>query len=116
MVAYPPLTVRTFDGGVPVKYVYLTMAAAIPKSDFTTVETNNRSGSSVQVQAPNQVQLGSLDGGELFAEIVPQTLVELVLVEIGCEIRRVELIGRLAVFLVRAPLERALDPRALGRQ
>ena len=68
------------------------------------------------VRSRGEALLGSLDGGELFAEIVPQTLVELVLVEIGCEIRRVELIGRLAVFLVRAPLERALDPRALGRQ
>jgi photosystem II stability/assembly factor-like uncharacterized protein len=71
VVAYPPLTVRTFDGGVPVTYVYLTMAAAIPKSEFTTVETKNRSGSSVQDQAPNQVQLGSLDGGSTWSVIAP---------------------------------------------
>ena len=60
--------------------------------------------------------LGSLDGGELFAQVISQTLVELVLVEIGCEICRVELVGRLAVVLMRAPTERALDPLALGRQ
>ena len=60
--------------------------------------------------------LGSLDSGKLFAQIVFQAFVELVLVEIGCEICRVELVGRLAVVLARAPADRTRDPRALSRQ
>jgi hypothetical protein len=60
--------------------------------------------------------LGSLDGGELLPEILCETLVELVLVEIGCQVRRVGLVGRLAVVLVAEPAERVLDPLALSRQ
>jgi len=71
VVAYPPLTVRTFDGGVPVYYIYATITDTIPKSDIATVDTKGRSGSSVQVQAPNQLQLGSLDGGTTWAFIAP---------------------------------------------
>jgi photosystem II stability/assembly factor-like uncharacterized protein len=73
VVAYPPLTVRTFDGGVPVYYVYATMTDIIPKSDIATVDSKGRNGSSVQVQAPNQVQLGSLDGGSSWSVIALPT-------------------------------------------
>src|SRR5205823_10648734 len=68
------------------------------------------------VRSVDQALLGSLDGGELSTEIVLETLVELVLVEIGCEIRRVVLVGRLAVILVAEPPERVVDPLALGGQ
>jgi photosystem II stability/assembly factor-like uncharacterized protein len=71
VVGYPPLTVRTFDGGVPVYYIYATITDAVPKSDIAAVVTKGRSGSSVQVQAPNQLQLGSLDGGATWAFIAP---------------------------------------------
>jgi photosystem II stability/assembly factor-like uncharacterized protein len=71
VVGYPPLTVRTFDGGVPVYYSYLTYVDAIPNSNGSTAGTKNRNGSSVQVQAPNQVQLGSLDGGSTWSVIAP---------------------------------------------
>jgi photosystem II stability/assembly factor-like uncharacterized protein len=71
VVAYPPLTVRTFDGGVPVYYIYATITDTIPKSDIAAVDTKGRSGSSVQVQAPNQLQLGSVDGGTTWAFIAP---------------------------------------------
>jgi hypothetical protein len=63
VVAYPPLTVRTFDGGVPVYYTYVTYVDAIPNAGLVPIQSENRSGSTSQVQAPNQVQLGSLDGG-----------------------------------------------------
>ncbi len=71
VTSYPPLTIRTFDGGVPVSYVYVTFADSIAGSSWTTVDTKNRSASSSQVQAPNQVQLGSLDGGSTWSVIAP---------------------------------------------
>jgi photosystem II stability/assembly factor-like uncharacterized protein len=71
VLAYPPLTVRTFDGGVPVSYVYVTFADTISNSSWSAANTKSRSGSSSQVQAPNQVQLGSLDGGSTWSVIAP---------------------------------------------
>ena len=73
VVAYPPLTVRTFDGGVPVFYWYATFVDAIPTADLSTVSGEHKTGPSVQVQAPNQVQLGSLDGGDSWSVIEPPT-------------------------------------------
>jgi photosystem II stability/assembly factor-like uncharacterized protein len=71
VTSYPPLTVRAFDGGVPVSYIYVTFADTIASSSWSTVDTKSRSGSSTQVQAPNQVQLGSLDGGSTWSVIAP---------------------------------------------
>jgi photosystem II stability/assembly factor-like uncharacterized protein len=71
VVAYPPLTVRAFDGGVPVSYVYVTFVDTISSSAWSAADTKSRSGSSAQVQAPNQVQLGSLDGGLTWSFIAP---------------------------------------------
>jgi photosystem II stability/assembly factor-like uncharacterized protein len=71
VVAYPPLTVRTFDGGVPVFYRYGTFVDAIPNADLAAASAEHRSGSSTQVQAPNQVQLGSSDGGVTWSVIEP---------------------------------------------
>ena len=45
----------------------------------------------------SQSLLRSLDGGELIAKIGLQTLVELVLIEVGRQVRRVGVVGRLAV-------------------
>jgi len=73
VVAYPPLTVRTFDGGVPVFYWYATFVDTIPSADLSAVSTGHKSGPSAQVQAPNQVQLGSLDGGATWSTIEPPT-------------------------------------------
>jgi photosystem II stability/assembly factor-like uncharacterized protein len=70
VVAYPPLTVKAYDGGVPVSYTYLTLVDAIPKLGLWAAATQHRNGSS-QVQAPNQVQLGSLDGGLTWTVIAP---------------------------------------------
>ena len=63
-----------------------------------------------------QPLLGSLDRGELLAEIVCEALVELVLIEIRCQVRRVILVRGLGVVLVPEPPESALDPLALGSQ
>ena len=71
VIAYPPLTVRAFDGGLPVFYRYATFVDAIPATDLRKVETENKSGSSGQGQAPNQVQFGSLDGGVSWKAITP---------------------------------------------
>lgn len=71
VTSYPPLTVRAFDGGVPVSYIYVTFADTIASSSWTAVDTKNRSASASQVQAPNQVQLGSLDGGSTWSVIAP---------------------------------------------
>ncbi len=71
VVSYPPLTVRTFDGGVPVFYINSTFVDSIPTADLTDAETQQRNGSSAQVQAPNQVQFGSLDGGSTWSVIAP---------------------------------------------
>jgi len=71
VVSYPPLTVRTFDGGVPVFYWYATFVDAIPGANLAAVSSEHKSGPTSQVQAPNQVQLGSLDGGATWTVIEP---------------------------------------------
>lgn len=68
VIAFPPLTVRAFDGGLPVVYRYATFVDAIPGSDLRKAETDN---AYVQGQAPNQVQLGSLDSGLTWKVLAP---------------------------------------------
>jgi hypothetical protein len=67
------------------------------------------------VGAGGKALLGSVDGCELVAEIVLQPFVELVLVEIGCLIRRIELVGRLAVVFAGTMAQRLLDAPAFGQ-
>ena len=71
VVRYPPLTVNAFDGGAPVSYTYVTFVDTISNLAWSAVDTKNGSGSSTWVQAPNQVQLGSLDGGLTWSVIAP---------------------------------------------
>ena len=66
------------------------------------------------VRARGQARLGPLDRGEILAEIVGPSLVELVLVEIGRLVRRILFIRQLTGVLMPEPGQRALDPRALG--
>ena len=73
VIAFPPLTVRAFDGGRPIVYRYGTFIDSLPTSDLRKVETENRSGPHAQGQAPDQVQLGSLDGGLTWKAITPPT-------------------------------------------
>ena len=61
VVSYPPLTIRSFDGGVPVWYSYSIFANATPGGDLRLLAT----------QAPHQVQLGSLDSGATWSVISP---------------------------------------------
>jgi hypothetical protein len=54
------------------------------------------------------------DGGELCAQIACETLVELLLVEIGRKVGRVVIVGLLTVVFVSKSSKRALEPVALG--
>src|SRR6267378_3781557 len=71
VIAFPPLTVRAFDGGLPVVYRYATFVDASPGSDLRKAATGSTSGRYAQAYAPNQVQLGSLDGGLTWKVIEP---------------------------------------------
>ena len=73
VVADPPLPVRASGAGVPVSYVYLTMVDALTNSPWSAAGINGRNGPSSPVQAPNQVLLGSLDGGSTWSLIAPPT-------------------------------------------
>ncbi|MFI5284022.1 MAG: WD40/YVTN/BNR-like repeat-containing protein [Candidatus Dormibacterales bacterium] len=68
VLLYPPLTVRAYDGGLPVRYIY-TFAPAFFGGDPAQagLSSSNTSG----VPAPNQVSLGSLDGGLTWGGIAP---------------------------------------------
>ncbi len=67
VLSYPPLTVKTYDGGGPVVYVYGTFA----DTAYAGEATSNRSGPSQQAQAPNQVVMTSLDGGASWRVVAP---------------------------------------------
>ncbi|MGH7761413.1 MAG: WD40/YVTN/BNR-like repeat-containing protein [Candidatus Dormibacteraceae bacterium] len=69
--SYPPLTVRTFDGGVPVFYTYAIFVDTISSSSWSAAGTRNANTLFSGDQAPNQVQLGSLDGGSTWSVITP---------------------------------------------
>jgi len=66
------------------------------------------------VRSGRKAGLGPLEGRKLLAEIVLQAFGELVLLEVGAEVRRVELVRFLAVVLVLEPAERPFDALALG--
>jgi photosystem II stability/assembly factor-like uncharacterized protein len=58
VLGYPPLTVRAFDGGGSVEYVYATFADSSPYR-YTAI----LSEAGVLPIVPDQVELSSLDGG-----------------------------------------------------
>lgn len=64
VIAYPPLTVRTYDGGGPVIYQYATFVDA-PTSG---VEPSNRAAA---LQAANQTLERSTDGGATWTVVTP---------------------------------------------
>lgn len=64
VLAYPPLTVKTFDGGAPVIYEYGTFA----DSPTSAVAISNRPG---QLQAANQTVMRSVDGGASWTIVAP---------------------------------------------
>jgi photosystem II stability/assembly factor-like uncharacterized protein len=57
---YPPLTVRSFDGGGSVMYVYTTFADVSPYR-YTNILSDR--GQVIAPNAADQLQLSSLDGG-----------------------------------------------------
>ena len=71
VVAYPPLTVRAFDGGLPVFYSYATFADVIPTGGMKGPASERGNAFSTQGQATNQVRLGSLDSGSTWSVIAP---------------------------------------------
>lgn len=71
VISFPPLKVRTFDGGVPVSYVYATFVDTTSNSSWSAADSRSSSSSTTVVQAPNQVRLGSLDGGSNWSVITP---------------------------------------------
>ena len=69
VLEYPPLTVRAFDGGVPVTYTYTTLIDKV-----ASLGSAGGAGTTLpvaQVPAANQVELGSLDGGATWTVIAP---------------------------------------------
>ncbi|MGA7913310.1 MAG: hypothetical protein WCC30_17415 [Candidatus Dormiibacterota bacterium] len=71
VLVYPPLTVRAFDGGVPVTFTYATFIDTV--ASFGSVDITGTTLPITQSPAPNQVELGSLDGGATWTAIVPPT-------------------------------------------
>jgi len=67
VVAYPPLTVGTFDGGVPVRYIYATLIDNVAGGAAAPAQTWFSAAS--QVQAPGQVYLGSFDEGRSWSPV-----------------------------------------------
>jgi len=60
VLAYPPLTVRAFDGGGAVTYVYTTFGDWSP---YRYTSILSESGQVIAPMASSQVELSSLDGG-----------------------------------------------------
>lgn len=70
VLEYPPLKVRAYDGGLRVTYTY---AMFIDNVANLSANSNGAAKPSVQVEAPNQVELASLDGGASWTAITPPT-------------------------------------------
>ena len=71
VVTYPPLTMRAFDGGSPVTFVYTTLVDASLDGILHTGNALHAPGPGGQVQSPNQIGLRSTDGGEPWTSFVP---------------------------------------------
>ena len=69
VLSYPPLTVRTFDGGSPVEYVYTTLVdSAI---DGVILASNRPGPATFQAQPANQIGFRSIDGGATWSNFAP---------------------------------------------
>jgi hypothetical protein len=66
VLGYPPLRVRTFDGGGSVTYVY----ADVSPYRYSSIEYVDP-GSLVDTEPANQFQLSSVDGGLSWKAILP---------------------------------------------
>jgi hypothetical protein len=68
------------------------------------------------VRSGGETRFGALERVKVFAQVVRETLVELVLVEVGSLISGIVRVRRISGILVGALRKRTLDPLALGSQ
>lgn len=72
VLSYPPLTVRTFDGGSPVEYVFSTFVDSSTDGVLHIPGGTHQPGpASAQVQPANQTGFRSTDGGTTWAPFSP---------------------------------------------
>jgi photosystem II stability/assembly factor-like uncharacterized protein len=70
VVNYPPLTVRTYDGGSPVTYVYSTVVDGASDSILHINDALHAPGPATQVQPATQIGMRSTDGGVTWTSFV----------------------------------------------
>ena len=71
VVTYPPLTVRTYDGGSPVTFVYSTFVDASNNGILHIGDALHKPGPATQVQPATQIGMRSSDGGATWTPFVP---------------------------------------------
>jgi hypothetical protein len=72
VLTYPPLTVRAFDGGRAVTYVYSTFVDSASDGVLHIVDASQRPGpGGSQVQPANQIGFRSTDGGVTWTSFAP---------------------------------------------
>ncbi len=71
VVTYPPLTVRTYDGGSPVTYVYTTVVDASSDGILHVSDAIHKPGPATSVQPASQIGMRSADGGATWTPFVP---------------------------------------------
>jgi hypothetical protein len=71
VVTYPPLTVRTYDGGSPVTYVYSTLVDSASDGILHINDALHKPGPATQVQPASQIGMRSSDGGVTWTSFVP---------------------------------------------
>jgi photosystem II stability/assembly factor-like uncharacterized protein len=71
VVTYPPLTVRTYDGGSPVTFVYTTFVDASSDGILHIGDALHKPGPATQVQSASQIGMRSNDGGSTWTSFVP---------------------------------------------
>jgi hypothetical protein len=97
--------------------LFLFHGALRRRNGLEPLVRNRLSALDGQPEGPvREALLGPLDSGERRAQVIRDAFVELFLVEVGSEVRRVEIVVRLAVVVAGAAPEGPLDSRALGRQ
>jgi hypothetical protein len=71
VLIYPPLTMRTFDGGSPVVYIYTTFVDSASDGLGGLVGADHKPGPATQVPPASQIGLRSTDGGVTWTSFVP---------------------------------------------
>ena len=71
VVTYPPLTVRTYDGGSPVTFVFSTFVDAASDAILHIGDALHKPGPATQVQSASQIGMRSDDGGATWTPFVP---------------------------------------------